>query len=73
MSTQDTIQHMVDRIVQRFHPVRVILFGSHARGTARPDSDVDLLVVCDRWITGGASRSRWVAYWPICPSAKTSS
>ena len=36
---------MVQRIVKRFHPDRVILFGSHARGTAGPDSDVDLLVV----------------------------
>jgi predicted nucleotidyltransferase len=36
---------MVDRIVQRFHPLRVILFGSHARGSAVPESDVDLLVV----------------------------
>jgi predicted nucleotidyltransferase len=24
---------------------RVILFGSHARGTARPDSDLDFLVI----------------------------
>jgi len=36
---------MVKRIVERFHPDRVILFGSHARGTAGPDSDVDLLIV----------------------------
>ncbi|MBH0185089.1 MAG: nucleotidyltransferase domain-containing protein, partial [Nitrospira sp.] len=36
---------MVRRIVERFHPERVILFGSHARGTAGPQSDVDLLVV----------------------------
>jgi predicted nucleotidyltransferase len=36
---------MVRRIVKRFHPDRVILFGSHARGTAGPDSDVDLLIV----------------------------
>jgi len=36
---------MVRRIVSRFHPERIILFGSHARGDARPDSDVDLLVV----------------------------
>ncbi len=36
---------MVRRIVERFHPDRVILFGSHARGAAGPDSDVDLLVV----------------------------
>src|SRR3990170_4359940 len=42
---QRTIDRMVQRIVKRFHPDRVILFGSHARGTAGPDSDVDLLVV----------------------------
>ena len=38
---------MVKRIVKKFHPERVILFGSHARGEAGPDSDVDLLVVMD--------------------------
>lgn len=36
---------MVRRIVEKFHPDRVILFGSHARGSADSDSDVDLLVV----------------------------
>ena len=36
---------MVRRIVERFNPEKVILFGSYARGTAGPDSDVDLLVV----------------------------
>ncbi len=36
---------MVRRIVDQFDPVRIILFGSHARGDAGPDSDVDLLVV----------------------------
>jgi predicted nucleotidyltransferase len=39
------IQRMVRQIVSRFHPDRIILFGSHARGDAGPDSDVDLLVV----------------------------
>ena len=36
---------MVDRIVGRFRPLRVVLFGSQARGTATEWSDVDLLVV----------------------------
>jgi predicted nucleotidyltransferase len=44
-SAGEKIDAMVRRIVQRFDPERVILFGSHARGTAGPDSDVDLLVV----------------------------
>jgi predicted nucleotidyltransferase len=33
------------RIVRDFQPQRIILFGSQARGEAREDSDVDLLVV----------------------------
>jgi len=45
MTADAAIQTMVDRIVQRFHPLRVILFGSHARGSAVPESDIDLLVV----------------------------
>ena len=36
---------MVDRIVEQFQPVRILLFGSRARGDARESSDVDLLVV----------------------------
>jgi len=39
------IDQMVQRIVNRFDPERIILFGSAARGDAGPDSDVDLLVV----------------------------
>ncbi len=38
------IQQVVRQIVEKFHPRRVILFGSHAYGTPDPDSDVDLLV-----------------------------
>jgi predicted nucleotidyltransferase len=36
---------IVRRIVDGFHPERIILFGSRARGDAAPDSDADLLVV----------------------------
>jgi len=39
------IRQIVRRIVSRFHPERIILFGSHARGQAGPHSDVDLLIV----------------------------
>jgi len=36
---------MVERLTERFDPQEIILFGSHARGTAGPDSDVDLLMI----------------------------
>lgn len=45
MVTMKDIQRVNRRIVEEFHPQRVVLFGSHARGTAGEDSDVDLLVV----------------------------
>lgn len=41
------ILEMARTIVDRYAPEQVILFGSHARGTAGPDSDVDLLVVLE--------------------------
>jgi predicted nucleotidyltransferase len=40
-----TVAAMARRIARRFAPEKVILFGSHAQGTAGPDSDVDFLVV----------------------------
>ena len=45
MTTESVISIMVDRIVGRFQPSRVVLFGSRARGDAKKKSDVDLLVV----------------------------
>ena len=31
------------------HPIKLILFGSHARGDPGPDSDIDIAVVVDRF------------------------
>ena len=39
------IAEIVRRLATRFQPHKIILFGSHARGTASADSDADLLVV----------------------------
>ena len=45
-SNDETLLHqMVETIVREVAPETIILFGSRARGDARPDSDVDLLVV----------------------------
>ena len=38
---------IVQRIVQEIRPWKIILFGSRSRGTARPDSDFDILVIAD--------------------------
>lgn len=39
------IDELVQRIVEAAHPLRIILFGSAARGQAGPDSDIDVMVV----------------------------
>ena len=47
MTPQQAIDLMVDRLRIAFHPQQIILFGSHARGTAGPDSDIDLMMILD--------------------------
>jgi uncharacterized protein len=44
---QALIDEVVSRIVVAFDPEEIILFGSHARGDAHADSDLDLFVVMD--------------------------
>lgn len=39
------VADVVRLLVNGFHPLRIILFGSRARGDARTDSDYDLVVV----------------------------
>lgn len=39
------VQQIVQRIVEAVHPLRIIMFGSAARGEMGPDSDLDLMVV----------------------------
>lgn len=45
-SNEEALLHqMVETIVREVSPETIILFGSRARGDARSDSDIDLLVV----------------------------
>ena len=54
---EEATQRLIDRLRNEYHPLKVILFGSHARGSASTGSDIDLLIVketqerfIDRWV-----------------------
>lgn len=56
MTEQEVLTQVTELLVEAAHPRRIILFGSRARGDARPDSDLDLLVIEDEPF--GPERSR---------------
>jgi len=39
------VSDLIGRIVSAAHPIRIVLFGSAARGELGPDSDIDVMVV----------------------------
>jgi uncharacterized protein len=39
------VETVTKRVVEAVNPLRIILFGSAARGEMKPDSDLDILVV----------------------------
>jgi predicted nucleotidyltransferase len=45
--TEALLAGITQRIVEKFQPYKVVLFGSYAYGVPDLDSDVDLLVVMD--------------------------
>ncbi|HCE46088.1 MAG TPA: hypothetical protein DET40_21295 [Lentisphaeria bacterium] len=47
MINRNKIRKYARDIGKRFHPDRIILFGSYARGSAEEDSDVDILVIME--------------------------
>ena len=57
-------------IVSAYHPARVILFGSQARGDAGPGSDVDLLVVFDDELDCRERRAEILSLLRSMPFAK---
>jgi predicted nucleotidyltransferase len=42
---QEEIARLTQLLFEAAHPARIILFGSHARGEASAESDVDIMVV----------------------------
>ena len=47
MTQAALLEHVTKTIVEHFHPKRIVVFGSHARGEASPDSDLDLFIEMD--------------------------
>jgi uncharacterized protein len=45
MTREEAIQEIVRRLIDFYHPERIYLFGSTARGDDTPDSDLDFCVV----------------------------
>lgn len=58
MELERITQQIVDKLRSDYAPLKIILFGSYARGTPKVDSDIDLFIVkdtnerfIDRWVT----------------------
>jgi hypothetical protein len=47
MASSTVPPELLEPVIAYFHPLRIVLFGSMARGQAGPDSDIDLLVIVD--------------------------
>jgi len=52
------IEDITAQIIKKYHPVKIILFGSAARGELGPDSDADFLIIKKETPFYGADRIR---------------
>ena len=68
-SATPPLDQITRTIVERFQPRRIVLFGSHARGQARPDSDVDLMVEMESPLPRGARAAEILKAFGIRPWA----
>lgn len=66
--TETTLQELVDTVMSEVNPDALILFGSRARGEARPDSDLDVLIIDPEPFTAQHSRRQETArlYLALC-------
>jgi uncharacterized protein len=57
------IRKYARQVAERFHPDKIILFGSYAYGTPQEDSDVDLLVVMPAYNQTTQAIRILMAFW----------
>ena len=64
LRSDPTIRDLIERIVNAVHPLRIILFGSAARGDDHAHSDLDVLVIVpDRMPMGQAEDAMYRCMW----------
>ena len=58
--TEALLAEVVRRIVSAGDPFRIVLFGSRAKGQARPESDLDLLIIEESDLPGDKRPARYL-------------
>jgi predicted nucleotidyltransferase len=70
--TEELLAEVVRRVLQVGAPQKIVLFGSRARGDARPDSDLDLLILEDFELPGTSAAHAITMLCPACSRSSTS-
>ena len=69
--TEELLKEMTEKIVKEVNPRKVVLFGSFAKETARPDSDLDFLIIEDDPFNAQRSRRAEMArLWMLFPDVR---
>lgn len=62
LSADPILERLTKAIVARVHPRRIVLFGSRARGDARPESDYDVMIEEEQEFEDAWTRAHEIAH-----------